>query len=203
VRHHDFSITEAQVRAAQAGDRSSLDELFRRYAPRVARIVACRLGRDWRELAECEDIVQETFVDALAAIRGQQLDNEGAFCSWLARCVQNNIRDALRAGQADKRGGGEAPRLSELNESYLTDSLFTGNEPTPSEHAGARETEDALERALSTLDERYREVICLRAYCDMPYREIAEAMGLRTENMANVLFLRAREELRRKLGGEL
>ncbi len=45
----------------------------------------------------------------------------------------------------------------------------------------------------------YREVICLRAYCGMSYREIAKAMGLPSENTANVLFLRARAELRKRI----
>jgi DNA-directed RNA polymerase specialized sigma24 family protein len=43
----------------------------------------------------------------------------------------------------------------------------------------------------------YREVICLRAYCRMSYREIAKAMGLPSEKTASVLFLRARAELRK------
>ena len=45
----------------------------------------------------------------------------------------------------------------------------------------------------------YREVISLRAYCGMSYREIAESMGLPSENTANVVFLRARSELRSRL----
>ena len=35
----------------------------------------------------------------------------------------------------------------------------------------------------------------------MPYAEIAESMGLPSENTANVLFLRARAELQKRLGG--
>ena len=53
---------------------------------------------------------------------------------------------------------------------------------------------------LLAIDARYREIICLRAYCRMPYREIAESMGLPSENTANVLFLRARAELQKRLG---
>ena len=53
----DFSLTTAQVRVAQDGDRAALEDLFRRYLPRVARIVAARMGRGWRELGLDVDLV--------------------------------------------------------------------------------------------------------------------------------------------------
>ena len=91
-------------------------------------------------------------------------------------------------------------RFADLGESCLGESMLGGDDPTPSQHATANETEAALEQALLGLDPRYREVICLRAYCGMSYREIAKAMGIPSENTANALFFRARAELRERLG---
>ena len=196
----DFSLTSAQVRAAQDGDREALEELFRRYLPRVTRIVAARMGRGWRELGLDDDIVQETFLDAFAALSSGKIQDEAAFCAWLARCAENNIRDQVRHGRSDKRGGGAVHRFADLGESCLGESMLGGDDPTPSQHATANETEAALEQALLGLDPRYREVICLRAYCGMSYREIAETMGIPSENTANALFFRARAELRERLG---
>jgi RNA polymerase sigma factor (sigma-70 family) len=82
--------------------------------------------------------------------------------------------------------------------SYLTHSII-GDADSPSHLARARETETRLEAGLRTLRPVYREVICLRAYCRMSYREIAKAMGLPSEKTASVLFLRARAELRKRL----
>ena len=70
---------------------------------------------------------------------------------------------------------------------------------TPSQHATARETEARLEDAVRRINPRYRETFCLRAYCRMPYSEIAAAMDLPSENTANVMFLRARTELQKRL----
>ena len=196
----DFNLTTVQVRAAQDGDRAAMDELFRRYLPRVARIVAARIGRGWRELDLDDDIVQETFLDAFAALSSGKIKDEGAFCSWLARCVQNNVQDQLRHGRADKRGGGTVDRFADLSRSWLAESMLEGDGATPSQFATAHETEMRLEQALLSIDPRYREIICLRAYCRMPYGEIAESMGLPSENTANVLFLRARAELQKRLG---
>jgi RNA polymerase sigma-70 factor, ECF subfamily len=199
VSDDDFSLTTVQVRAAQEGDHAAMDELFRRYLPRVSRIVAARLGRSWRELALEDDVVQETFLDAFAALRDQKINDEAAFCAWIARCVENNIEDQRRRGHADKRGGGKVDRFADLAESYLTASMLEGENGTPSQHAIARETEGRLEEALLRIDPRYREVISLRAYCRMSFADIAETMGLRATNTAVVMFRRARQELRRRL----
>ena len=73
----DFSRTRAQVHAAQSGDEEALNELFARYLPRVTRLVAARLGEQWIELANEEDLVQESFVDALKALRGGKVATDG------------------------------------------------------------------------------------------------------------------------------
>jgi len=82
--------------------------------------------------------------------------------------------------------------------SYLTHSII-GDADSPSHLGRTHETEARLEAGLRSLRPVYREVICLRAYCGMSYREIAKAMGLPSENTANVLFLRARAELRKRI----
>ena len=85
-------------------------------------------------------------------------------------------------------------------ERYLTDSILDGGRtPELNQSALADETEARLAAALRGLKPVYREVICLRAYCRMPDRRIAEAMGLPSEDTANALFLRARAELRKRL----
>lgn len=195
----DFSLTALQVRAAQAGDREAMEELFSRYLPRVARIVGARMGCDWRELALADDLVQETFLDAYTALQAGKILDEAGFCAWLSRCIQTNLQDQLRRGRAEKRGRGKVARFADLAESWLSESMLVDGGATPSQHAGAGETEERLERALLDLHPRYREVICLRAYCGMTYAEIAERMGLSGDNAANVLFLRARKGLQRLL----
>jgi len=195
----DFSLTRDQVEAAQAGDEAALDDLFRRYLPRVTRLVAARLGKQWAELAGEEDLVQESFVDALKALREGKVTTDGDFCNWMATCVQNNIRDEFRRAHAGRRDRKKVRRQADMSQTFLTETILGAEEATPSQFALARETEERLEAALSGLSPVYREVISLRAYCGMSYRQIAETMGLPSENTANVLFLRARAELRKKI----
>jgi len=195
----DFSLTRDQVRAAQAGDDAALNDLFRRYLPRVTRLVAARLGKQWGELANEEDLVQESFIDALKALREGKLTTDADFCNWMATCVQNNIRDQFRRAHAGKRDRKKVRRQADMSESFLTETILGADEATPSQVALARETEDRLEEGLQGLSPVYREVISLRAYCGMSYRQVAETMGLPSENTANVLFLRARAELRKQI----
>ena len=82
--------------------------------------------------------------------------------------------------------------------SYLTDTILDDADSS-SRLDPAHETETRLEAVLRGLKPVYREVICLRAYCGMSYLEIAKAMGLPSRNTANVLFLRARAELRKRI----
>ena len=196
----DRSVTERQVRDAQQGDAEALDELFTRYLPRIRRIVASRVGRTVRAMADLDDLVQETVQDALLSIERFEHESDGAFCHWLACCVENNVRDQVRRRRSLKRGEDRVRPFVDLAESSLTDWVFAGNEPTPSEHARGHETEERIERALLSLDERYREVINLRLHCGLSYREVSERMGMRSEKTASVLFVRARSKLRKLLG---
>ena len=69
------------------------------------------------------------------------------------------------------------------------------------ERVEAEDTRAAVERSLHRLSDDQREVLVLRLFGDKSYREIAEAMGLASENTANSLFLRARDRLAAHLEG--
>jgi RNA polymerase sigma-70 factor, ECF subfamily len=190
----DLGLTQQQLRAAQNGCAQALEAMFARYLPRVRGMVAARTGRTLRQLNELDDLVQETLRDALLGLQRIDAASEGLFAHWLATCVENNLRDALRRQRAQKRGGGRQQRFADLEQS-LSESLFPDGKLSLSQVLDARELEDRIEQQLLRLGARYREVIVLRVRGGLDYREIAETMGLPSENTANVLFLRARKRL--------
>jgi len=195
-----LDLTRRELCAAQAGDAEALETLFARYLPRVRAMVAARMGRTPRQMVDVEDLVQETLQDALLALQAIDPRSEGLFAHWLARCVENNVRDALRRQGAARRGGGQTRRFADLDRS-LSESLFPGRELALSQVLQGRELEERIDEALARLGARYREVIVLRARCGLSHEEVAEAMQLRRANTANVLFLRARARLREVLDG--
>lgn len=186
-----FQQTTNLVRAAQDGSREALEQLFARYLPRVRRIVAARLGQPLASLAEDEDLVQESLLEAFNTVAAHGLTSEGAFRSWLARCVQNNVFDAHRRRQR------EAGRVQPLGGATTSGALGVfASGATPSESLRERELEPRLEQALLGLRPEHREVVVLRVLCEMSFREIADAMNLEQEATARQWFARALRKMR-------
>jgi len=185
----DFVQTTMMVRAAQGGDRDALEALFARYLPRVRRIVAARMGKSLREMTTDDDLVQESLLDALQAITARSLGSEGSFRHWLARCVENNVRDGCRRAGVAARVF--APRS--------TDAVARA--PMPSEEVANQELDPRLETALLALRVEHREVVVLRLLCEMSFAEIAATMGYSSAVTARSWFARAMRKLREAVGG--
>jgi len=192
----DLRETWSLVEAAKEGDGEARNALIGRYYPVVVRIAELRLGRPLRGDQDVEDLVQETMLDAFQGLDGFQMRGEGGFRNWLARIVENNIRDRARREHAIKRGKDQVRLYADLGATSLTESVLAGNEATPSEHARGAELERRLERALMThLGAQYREVIILRDLCGMTHEEIAKELGYEKESTVRSLYTRAREKL--------
>lgn len=191
--------TAIQVQAANDGSSTAMESLFERYLPQVRSIVAARMGLKLHAVIELEDLVQESMCLAIGSLDRFEHRTEGSFRSWLAACVENAIRNEARKHDAIKRGAGKVQRIADLAQTRLAESLFPDGTPGASQAARDREDEEQMEAALLQLAPRYREVIALRVHGEMSHREIAEAMGLPSENTANALFVRARRKLLRIL----
>ena len=180
--------TEELVDESQKGDPLAVEELFRRYLPRVRQIVALRMGRQLRQFTGVDDIAQDVLMKAFRDLDRCANKSEGSFRNWVAKSVQSEVCSAARRAKSLKRGGGK-------HREPLLSSLLMGREPTPSEAAQRVEQEERIERALLALPEHHREVIILRALCGMSFEEIAAEMGFRTEANARKAFSRGRAKL--------
>lgn len=197
MEESNLEETVELVRAAKSGNEDALDALLRRYGPVVTRIAELRLRRQFQGDPDVEDLVQETLLDAFRGLERFEMSSEGDFRHWLATIVENNVRDHLRRGLADKRGGGCVRRQADLTSSSLSASLFPGNEPGPSTNARANELEQRIQRVIMhELEDSHREVIILRKLCGMTYDEIAAKMGYEGASSARALCTRALQKLR-------
>jgi RNA polymerase sigma-70 factor (ECF subfamily) len=155
------------------------------------------MGRRLRDDPEVEDLCQETLLDAFRDLHGFRYTSPGDFRNWLARIAENNVRDHFRRGRTQKRGEGFVRMNCELESSSLTESIFPGKEPRPSENARKDELEERIEHALAhEIGERYREAILLRDLCRMSYEEIAAKMGYSGASTARALYTRAKQKLK-------
>jgi RNA polymerase sigma-70 factor (subfamily 1) len=202
--HSDPNLdTLALIRSAREGDRSALDALFLRHYPTAMRVAELRLGRRLRQNLEVEDVVQDAMCRAVRALDGFTTRSDADFKNWLARIVENTVRDLGRRAVAAKRGEGQERRFADLSSTALTASVFPAGGSTPSKHAAAEELEQRMEHILAhELDEPHREVILLRKMCGMSHEEIAKTMGYDKVSTVRSLFTRAMEKLHQALEQE-
>ena len=195
----DFDATLRLVRAAQDGDAGALDDLFRRYLPRVRQIVALRVGRRLRQMMDVEDLVQNSLLRVLSSLKDFEARSEARFRNWLATCVEREIVDSLRTETRQKRGGGAVLRFGDCDASVLRSSLFGRGVSTPSAHACAEELAARLEEEILAMPVHERELIILRAVCDMSYEEMGAQLGLTNLDVLRVACSRAFRKLRARI----
>lgn len=152
----------------------SMDEIYKRYAQTVYKFLLS-LTRD-ADLAE--ELTQETFCQAIRSIG--RFDGGCRLSVWLCQIAKHLWYQHLRKHRR------ETPLPENFPES-----------PVPSAEEGLleREGEIALLRQIRTLPEEPREVVYLRAFGGLTFREIGDVMG-RTEAWDRVTFYRSKEKLR-------
>ena len=163
-----------------AGNQSAIETLVREYEAGVFRLALSILG----DPAEASEATQETFLSALRALPSYQ--ERSSFKAWLYRIALNHSRSRLR-----KR------RIIERLRATLTSILRveTQKQVLPEDAAIQNEEEVALWQSLNSLDERYRIVVILRYFHELPVAEISEILSV-NEGTIHSRLHNAREKLR-------
>jgi RNA polymerase sigma-70 factor (ECF subfamily) len=172
---------------AQAGDRVALDSLVERYLPRLQRWASGRLPRWARDIADTQDLVQETVFQTFRRIEKFESRGEGALLAYLRQAILNRVREELR--RAKRR-----PPRSEL-ESEVEDNVRS-----PLERAIGQEALERYERALARLRTEDRELIVARIELGYTNQEIAELLDKPTPNAARMAAERAIIRLAKEMG---
>jgi RNA polymerase sigma-70 factor (ECF subfamily) len=162
------SAERITITAALAGDAEAFESVIRAQSRRVY-VVAYGILQD---VAEAEDIVQETFLK-VHQMRGGMRDPE-KFPAWLLTVARNAARDRLR------RRRPQAPP-----ESF--DTLEDPGAATPGSALEQQETQAHLRRALAHLPEEHRTALTLRYLEGLDYRAIELAMGLSNGALRGIL----------------
>jgi len=163
---------------ARAGDPDALETLIARYLPRLQRWAHGRLPAWARDLAETQDLVQETLFQAFKRIDRFEVRGEGALQAYLRQALLNRIRSEIRRV-------GRRPPATEL------DSQAEDLAPSPLERAIGGEAVDRYEEALARLRQEEREAIVGRIELGLTHEELAEALDKPTANAARMAVERA------------
>jgi RNA polymerase sigma-70 factor (ECF subfamily) len=183
---------DALVAAFLVGDDDAFGELVGRHETMVLAIVR----RYAATPDDARDLAQRTFLKAFEAARRslrRGTRNAVPFRRWLVRIAvnlaKNHRRDALRVLRAP------------LEEVDAERQAAGAAGPDAREALLRREAELRMRAAVLSLPPRQREVLTLRIDAELPFAEIALALGI-TENAAKVSFHHATRSLRAALAGE-
>jgi RNA polymerase sigma-70 factor (subfamily 1) len=176
----DPTSTQALLQRIQTGDKGALNELYNRYLMRVLAAVRARLGAELRGKLESWDVVQDALLASLKNVQSFNQTSEGAFLNWLAKVVENRIRDQLDFFRADKRDHRlERPLAGSRSaeSSVPLDIPERSGVPTPSQFLVLSEDLARLEKAMDQLPEESRELIVAVKIEGRTYDEIAQNLG--------------------------
>lgn len=152
-------------------DKETFTRAVEQYQNSIYRLALHTLGSG----ADAEDVVQEVFLRLFR--RDEAFESEEHLRRWLLRVGANLCRDVLKSSWRRRR-------------SPLPESL-----PAP---AFEREDQRELYEAVMALEEKYRTVLYLFYYEDLPVKDIAGLLGLRTSAVTTRLS-RGRERLKAAL----
>ena len=122
-----------------------------------------------RELAE--DIFQETFIKAIVTIKQGRYTESGKFRAWISRIAHNLIIDHFRQEKNENTVSNDEAPVDLLNNPTLCDGTIED------ELIKVQITSD-IRKLISFLPENQREVLEMRYYQDLSFKEIADLTGV-------------------------
>ena len=146
-----------------SGDKSAISQLIERHSRRVKEYIRMMVKDD--DVAD--DIFQETFIKAVRVIdEGRYADN-GKFLSWILRIAHNQVIDYFRARKQQKL-------VNEADAGYNVLGTLRFAEPTVEDEMVATQISSDVRRLIDQLPEEQREVVMMRYYSGLSFKDIAE-----------------------------
>lgn len=155
------------VRAYIDGDNEAFDTLLQRYQSKVySYILQIVKNKD-----VADDIFQETFVKIIMTLRQGRYTDTGKFAAWLNRIAHNLIIDYYRQEKSENSMSIDNEDADMLNRRDLCDANIE-------DMLVDLQIRDDVRRIIDALPQPQREVLVMRYYNDMSFKEIAEATGV-------------------------
>src|SRR5215470_9033221 len=191
----DVTYTEADLVALlRAGDEEAISQLVERWSPTMLRVARSFVDSP----QSAEDVVQEAWLGMLSGLA--RFEGRSSLRTWTFTILVNRARTR---GAREARTLPRSPLEDAAGEpartwfSTVTPSQW---DDTPESAVLSRETLFELDRAISALPQRQRQVVTMRDIGGMSAEEVCAALGITTANQ-RVLLHRARAALRTALAG--
>lgn len=183
---------EQIVERALTGDADAFGEIVHRWERRIFALAFGMLGRE----EDARDATQETFLAAFRNLRGFRGDAKVS--SWLHRIAVNQCITRQRRSKVRKEDA-----LEDEAERHAA-RFATPQELSPAWVAEGRESCDAVRRAVNSLPLELRQVVVMKEFEELTFREISDALDVPLSTVKSRLYTALRQLQMRleKFGGE-
>src|SRR5919109_86802 len=171
-----LSSDEIIVERALTGDAEAFGEIVRRWERRIFALTYGMLGRE----EDARDATQETFLAAFRNLRGFR--GEAKVSSWLHRIAVNQC--ITRQRRAKVRNEAALEDEEEKNASNFAAPL----EISPARIVEGRQQTMAVRRAVNSLPIELRQVVVMKEFEELTFREIADALDLPLSTVKSRLY---------------
>ena len=175
------------IRRVREGDKEAFYGLVRPYERAVSYAVRSVLNND----ADAEEAAQEAVLKAFTHI--EKFRGESKFSTWLVQIAINEARMKLRKEHRELYDSLDESTADEQGDYWPKD--FADWREIPLETLQRKELREAINKALASLEPKYRQVLVLRDIQHFSVAETAEALGLSGEAVRTRLH-RARLRMR-------
>lgn len=163
-----MSMTDEQlVRAYAQGNNEAFDTLLKRHQERIFNYILRIIKNE--DIAN--DIFQETFVKAILTIKQGRYTENGKFPAWISRIAHNLIIDYYRQEKSENLQSADLDDVDVLNRKELC-------EDTIEDVIISDQIREDVKYLIKELPHLQREVLKMRYYQNLSFKEIAEITGV-------------------------
>lgn len=149
-----------------AGDESALATLIKRHESKIYGFIYSKISD--RDISD--DIFQDTFIKVIKTLKSNSYNEEGKFLPWVMRIAHNLIIDHFRKNK-------KMPMFRETDD-FSIFSIMTDNSLTIENQMISEQVEVDLKRLIEELPDDQKEVLVMRIYQDLSFKEISELTGV-------------------------
>ena len=154
------------VKAYIDGDESALSVLLEKHQSQIFHFILSKLKN--RELAN--DVFQDTFIKVIRTLKSGNYNEEGKFLPWVLRIAHNLVIDFFRR-ESKVRMISES---SSTSEEFNVFSRISDESLNVEQQITKGEVESQICSFLNYLPENQKEILMMRIYQDLSFKEIAE-----------------------------
>ena len=158
---------ELLVKLYSEGNNEAFDTLIERHTDKLHAYIFHSV----KDSDIANDIFQETFIKAITTINQGRYTENGKFSAWISRIAHNLIIDFFRQEKSENLQSCDLEDVDILNRKELSEETIEDAIITHQIHADIR-------RIVKALPESQQEVLVMRYYKNMSFKEIADATNV-------------------------